>query len=76
MRRGERVVAREVEGSTWFCGELKGTTVGFYFVRPYGNNYLDDRMCQDVLPLNEETWNLIGTTQSCSWHNGIDATPC
>lgn len=61
MRRGERVVAREVEGTTWFCGELKGTTVGFYIVRPFGTLYTDDRMCREVLPLNGDTWQLIGT---------------
>lgn len=62
MWRGERVVARRTEDTTWFCGELKEELNGFYLVRPFGNSYTDDRLCREVLPLNEETWKLLGTT--------------
>lgn len=62
MRRGERVVARIGEGTTWFCGELKDAIAGFYIVRPFGNSYTDDRLCREVHPLNGDTWQLIGTT--------------
>lgn len=63
MREGDRVVACGGSCNTWFCGEYIKKMGVFHIVKPFGNMYGDDRMCRKVLPLNEDTWHLIGTKE-------------